>query len=115
MHPASLDHVPQSHSNLPDILTVEQAASYLHMHPVTLRCKVAAGEIPGSKVGKRWLFVRIDLESYVRANYVSRALQGDLSEKSICRSTSVRIHRSGGSNLAATEAEYRKVLGLMTG
>ena len=114
MHPASLAHIDSSYSSFPDSLSVEEAAQFLRMHPVTLRVKAAAGEVPGAKLGKRWVFLRIDLEGYVRSKYPARALQGDSSEHSICHSTNAKIRLSGGSNSTSTDAEYRKALGLPT-
>jgi len=114
MHPASLDHVVSPRSSFPDSLSIEEAALFLRMHPVTLRVKAAAGEVPGAKLGKRWVFLRIDLEGYVRSKYPARALQGDSSELSICHSTNAKIRHSGGSNSTTMDAEYRKALGLPT-
>lgn len=114
MHPASLDHVVPPCPYFPDSLSIEEAALFLRMHPVTLRVKAASGEVPGAKLGKRWVFLRIDLEAYVRSKYPSRALQGDSSELSICHSTNAKTHLSGGSNSNAMEALYNKALGLPT-
>lgn len=114
MHPASLVHVAQPISSFPDSLSVEEAALFLRMHPVTLRVKAAAGEIPGAKLGKRWVFLRIDLEGYVRSKYQARALQGDSSELSICHSINAKIRLPGGSNLTTMDADYSKALGLPT-
>jgi excisionase family DNA binding protein len=114
MYPASLDHVAPPQSFFSDSMTIEEAAHFLRMHPVTLRLKAASGEIPGAKLGKRWVFLRIDLEGYVRSKYASRALQGDSSEHSICHSINAKIPPSGGSSLATMDAEYRKALGLPT-
>lgn len=41
-----------------DVLTTEEIAVMLRMHPVTVRLKAASGEIPGRQVGKRWKFSR---------------------------------------------------------
>lgn len=50
-----------------DILTIEEAAAYLRMHPQTLREKVAAGKIPGKKPAKRWLFSKRRLQEWIGA------------------------------------------------
>ncbi len=50
-------------------LNLEQAAAFLHMHPYTVMQKVNAGEIPGAKPGKRWVFIEDDLAEYLRGQY----------------------------------------------
>ena len=59
MHPASLDHLVSSLTPCPS----RKQRNFLRMHPVTLRVKAALGEAPGAKFGKRWVFLRIDLEA----------------------------------------------------
>ena len=41
-----------------EIMTTEEIAVMLRMHPVTVRLKAASGEIPGRQVGRRWKFSR---------------------------------------------------------
>ncbi len=48
-----------------DILTLDEAAEYLRVHPRTLRMKASEGEIPGAKVGRVWRFHRQQLESWL--------------------------------------------------
>lgn len=50
-------------------LNLEQAAAFLHMHPYTVMQKANAGEIPGAKPGKRWVFIEDDLAEYLRGQY----------------------------------------------
>ncbi|NGY05352.1 helix-turn-helix domain-containing protein [Solimonas terrae] len=96
-------------------LTLQEAASLLKLHPVTLASWASQGRIPGAKLGKRWVFVADDLLGYVRAHYSRRALQGDSSEIHECHSTSARTHRSGGSKSHAKDiVRCRKALGLPT-
>ena len=42
-------------------LNLKQAAVFLKMHPVTHQSKAKAGEIPGAKPGKSWVFIDEDL------------------------------------------------------
>ncbi|MBI5922674.1 MAG: helix-turn-helix domain-containing protein [Betaproteobacteria bacterium] len=94
-------------------MDVEEAAHFLHIHTVTLRNKVRCGEIPGAKLGKRWVFLRVDLERYIRSQYPSRALQGDNHEVMPCHSTSVRTRRTGGSkSVSKVDSLYSEALGL---
>jgi excisionase family DNA binding protein len=98
-----------------ETLTLEQAAEILHMHKVTVRNKARSGEIPAAKIGKRWLFLEIDLVNWLRLQYVAQALQGDKpNEEKLCHSSSVKIVLNGGLSLPSTDDEYRKVLGLTT-
>ena len=93
-------------------LTLKDAAKFLHIHPVTLQEKARAGEVPGAKVGKCWVFLDVDLVQYLRSKYRQRALQGEHTEGSICHSTNAETRLIGGSNSPMIDAEYGKVLGL---
>lgn len=93
-------------------LTLQQAASLLHIHPVTLQEKANLGEVPAAKIGKRWVFIDIDLFEYIRTKYRWRALQGDSKEDIPCHFTNAKVHQTGGSNLPTTARKYREVLGL---
>jgi excisionase family DNA binding protein len=95
-----------------DTLTLQEAAALLKIHPVTLQDKARAGEIPGAKVGRAWVFIKEDLLGYIRLRYARRALQGD--KENVCHSSNVRTHRIGGSNSTTTDDEYSKVLALPT-
>jgi hypothetical protein len=96
-------------------LTLQQAAEFLKIHPVTLLEKANAGIVPGAKIGKRWVFIEIDLIDYIRSQYPRRALQGEHERSITCHSTNARIHPIGGSNSrAATDDRYSKALGLPT-
>jgi len=48
-----------------DILTLDEAAEYLRVHPRTLRVKASEGQIPGAKIGRVWRFHRQQLESWL--------------------------------------------------
>jgi excisionase family DNA binding protein len=95
-----------------DTLTLQEAAALLKIHPVTLQDKARAGEIPGAKVGRAWVFIKADLLEHIRLRYARRALQGD--KEIVCHSSNVRTHRIGGSNSPTTDDEYSKVLALPT-
>jgi excisionase family DNA binding protein len=43
---------------LDDVLTADELAVMLRIHPVTVRLNAASGEIPGRQVGNRWRFSR---------------------------------------------------------
>ena len=94
-----------------ETLDLEQAAKFLHLHPVTLQRMAKRGEIPAAKFGRRWVFLEIDLVACVRAQYASRVMQGEHKEK-LCRSTNAKILPSGGSSCTTAEESYREALGL---
>ena len=106
----SVDGAGLSHQ----VLTIEQAASFLHLHPVTLQRKAQRGEIPAAKLGRRWIFLEVDLIACLRAQYPSRVMQGEHEGVKLCRSTNVRILPSGGSSCTTAEKSYKEALGLPT-
>lgn len=48
-----------------DIMTLDEAAEYLRVHPRTLRMKASQGKIPGAKIGRVWRFHRQQLERWL--------------------------------------------------
>lgn len=50
-------------------LNLNQAAAFLHLHPTTLLKKIHAGQIPAAKIGKRWVYIDVDLTDYLRSQY----------------------------------------------
>lgn len=49
-----------------EILTPEEAASYLRVHPQTVYRKLRLGQMPGAKIGDQWRIRRADLDEYLR-------------------------------------------------
>src|SRR5665213_1189533 len=47
-------------------LNLRKAAAFLHMHPEEVRTRAKRGLIPGAKIGRRWVFIEIDLAEFVR-------------------------------------------------
>jgi hypothetical protein len=95
-------------------LDLHAAAAFLHIHPVTLQEKARAGEIPGAKIGKCWVFVDVDLVEHIRAQYPRRVLQSERKELQLCHSIDAPTHRIGGSRSATAEERYSTALGLQT-
>ena len=54
-------------------LNLQEAAAFLNMSPEVLRQKVKAGDVPGAKPGKCWVFLEDDLAEYIRTAYGSMA------------------------------------------
>lgn len=94
-------------------LTLEEAAEFLHLHPITLARRAKAGIVPGAKPGKCWVFVEVDLIEYLRSQYRRQTSTESMTkEKQSCHSIDQKSRRIGGSTLPATDDEYAKVLGL---
>jgi hypothetical protein len=98
-----------------DTLTLQEAAAFLKIHPVTLLNMANGGIVPGAKIGKRWVFVEIDLVEYIRSQYPRRALQGEHERNITCHSSNAGTPRIGGSNSRhAADRLYSEALGLPT-
>jgi excisionase family DNA binding protein len=55
-------------NELPDVLTLEQAAKMLQVSPRTIQRMVAGGRMPGRQVGSQWRFHRDQLLDWVRGS-----------------------------------------------
>ncbi len=98
-----------------ETLDIDEAAEVLKIHPVTLSEKASRGEIPGARIGKRWVFIKVDLIDFIRSQYRRQAVQGEPMEVSICHSTKEKIPRFGGSkSRLPTDDAYNRALGLPT-
>ena len=53
------------------ILTSEQAAAFLQIHPKTLQRMARQGRVPGYRVGDLWRFRASDLEAWLASTMVS--------------------------------------------
>ncbi|MBI3895994.1 MAG: helix-turn-helix domain-containing protein [Acidobacteria bacterium] len=49
-----------------EILTLEEAAGYLRVHPQTVYRRLRAGTLPGAKVGDQWRLRKADLDEYLK-------------------------------------------------
>ncbi|MBI3318806.1 MAG: helix-turn-helix domain-containing protein [Candidatus Omnitrophica bacterium] len=49
----------------PEILTIDQVADFLHLHPMTVYRLAKEGKLPGFKVGGRWRFRQDALEAWM--------------------------------------------------
>jgi excisionase family DNA binding protein len=65
-------------------LKLRAAASFLQVHPNTLRSLVTRREVPGVKIGRDWRFLESNLVRWMRCRYPDRArvqLSADLKEE----------------------------------
>ncbi len=60
-------------SDLPEILTMQQAAELLQVSTRALQRMVKKGETPGRQVGSQWRFDRDQLKAWVRGESTSAA------------------------------------------
>jgi hypothetical protein len=96
---------------------LKQAAKFLNMHEKTLQSKAKAGEVPGAKPGKCWVFIDIDLANWLRGQYNVTGEQDASSnekEKQPC-SLKEKAHPISTSNLRLVEKQYTDLLGPKTG
>jgi len=54
-------------NELEPLMTVDEVAEYLGLHPQTVYAKSRSGEIPSLKIGSRLRFRRSDVREYVDA------------------------------------------------
>lgn len=47
------------------LLTCEEAATYLRLHPRTVGRMLQEGRLPGVKVGRQWRIRRADLDAFL--------------------------------------------------
>ena len=95
-------------------MTLHEAAAFLKLHPEELRRRAKRELLPAAKVGKRWVFLELDLAEYLRSLYAGhwqalRVIDG--KETDLCHSSNVVI--PGGSISSPQMAsEYAELLGL---
>jgi len=50
------------------LLTVQETAGYLDIHPITLYKWLKKNKIPATKLGKNWRFKKAKLEAWIDKN-----------------------------------------------
>ncbi len=65
-----------SQSNLSPVMTVEQLADYLQVHPSTVYRLTKVRAIPAFKVGSDWRFNREHIDQWRLAQQASTAVRG---------------------------------------
>lgn len=54
-------------ANVDNYISLEEAAEYLNIKPVTLRNWIKKTNIPTRKIGKQWKFKRSELDEWVNS------------------------------------------------
>lgn len=49
----------------PDILTVQEVAAYVHLHPITVYRMANSGALPAFRIGRNWRFKRQQIEQWL--------------------------------------------------
>jgi hypothetical protein len=88
-------------------LDLIEAAQFLRVHPHTLEAKARAGEVPGAKPGKCWVFIDVDLAEWLRSKYKTDSL-----ESHSCLSENAE--KSGIANGRSAASELQKRLARQT-
>jgi hypothetical protein len=89
-------------------LNLREAAAFLHMHPEEVRTRAKLGLIPGAKIGRRWVFIDMDLAEFIRSQYPPRRQALSTSTMAVGNEG-----RSGGSTSSLRIIkEYEELLGL---
>lgn len=98
-------------------LLLNEAANFMYMNPEVLRRKAKRGEIPGLKVGRKWVFVQEHLADFISGRYpaTERKLQVvdglTTQEAKICQYQKEAKHGGSGSPRRMDE-EYKSLLEL---
>ena len=84
---------------------LKKASKFLKLHPSTVLIRARKDEIPGAKLGKRWVFIDEDLIEFIRSKYYA----GKNNEESKCYSSEEKII-SGTTNLRSVDRLYTDLL-----
>lgn len=84
-------------------LNLNEAAAFLRLHPHTLEAKARAGDIPGAKPGKCWVFIDVDLADWLRAQYRDK----NDNKEATWRSTNAAPSIGASGRSAVRELERR--------
>lgn len=79
-----------------DILSTEEASTYLRLNPKRVQALARAGKLPGRRVGRKWLFDRRELQDLVGRRERTEPSAGlDLSARNQLRGTIVSLQIEG--------------------
>lgn len=61
--------------NLPEIMSVTEAAEFLGVSEFTLRAYAKRGLVPAARIGRLWKFNRPDLIEHIKSQYSSNKVE----------------------------------------
>jgi len=101
--------------SFPETMNTEQAAEFLLLHPNSLTRKAKKGEVPGRKIGKRWVFLKQHLIEHLKGGY-SKSADSQVVDKTngdtlLCQSINAGIP-GGSTSTHRTAQEYDALLKL---
>ena len=88
-----------------ELLSTEEASSYLRLNPKRIQALARSGKLPGRRIGRKWLFSRHDLDALLGRESSEPAMGLDLSARNQLRG------RVAGLNIEGVMAEVRVRLG----
>ena len=79
-----------------DLLSTEEASSYLRLNPKRVQTLARSGKLPGRRVGRKWLFDRRDLDALLGKPDRPEPSRGmDLSARNQLRGTITALQIEG--------------------
>lgn len=79
-----------------ELLSTEEASSYLRLNPKRIQTLARSGKLPGRRVGRKWLFDRRDLDALLGKRDRHEASAGmDLSARNQLRGTITALQIEG--------------------
>jgi molybdate transport system regulatory protein len=78
-----------------DLLSTEEASSYLRLNPKRIQALARSGKLPGRRVGRKWLFDRRDIEAVLGKRDRSDGVGLDLSARNQLRGTVAALQVEG--------------------
>lgn len=66
-------------ATLPALLTTDEVAAVLRLHPTTIKLLMRDGKLPGRKIGGQWRLLKSDLLAYLGADFTGQAEAGRAS------------------------------------
>jgi len=93
-----------------ETLTLKEAASFLKMHPQTLRTRAITGLLPGAKIGKSWVFIKEDLAHVIRSRYISSGRAPSSKGDNLCFTDDPIVNNGGADSPHQTEKRYEELL-----
>lgn len=95
-------------------LNLHQAAHHLKIHAGTLQKRAHAGQIPGAKIGRAWVFLETDLNEYIRQQYNKASKQEVIhTGENICY-LNVKTQKTGITSSPSMDKQYTDLLGQTT-
>ncbi len=91
-----------------DTMTPSEAAVYLHLSVETVKRKARAGEVPAAKTGRKWIFLRADLDAWLSAGGTMRE---KLEDEGIAAAMAERMADPANHEFT-TLAQFRRERGL---